>query len=59
VFTHKIFSIGPYQGFIALPSNIKRLEMDSKPPKTLAKSYKYPPSLKAEEKKKNKKKREM
>ena len=31
--------------------------MDSKPLKTLVKPYKYPPSLKTEEKKKDKKKK--
>jgi hypothetical protein len=35
---------------------IKRLEMDSKPPQTLAKPYKYLPSLKAEEVEKKKEK---
>jgi hypothetical protein len=44
-----------YKRFTTLPLNIKRSELDSKPPKTLAKPYNYPPQDK--EKKKGRKKR--
>jgi len=55
VFTHKGSLMSSYKRFTTLPLNIKRSELDSKPPKTLAKPYNYPPQDK--EKKKGRKKR--
>jgi hypothetical protein len=43
VFTHKGSLMSSYQRFTKLPLKIKRSELDSKPPKTLAKPYNYPP----------------
>jgi len=39
-----------YQRFTTLPLKIKRSELDSKPPKTLAKHYNYPPQDKKKKK---------